>query len=143
MTDDANIVICCKLRESFRESRCTWDCGIFMKLYGRKRGARLRVGARPPRDASYDYRFSRAFTREYPRGKVKSCTSSPCSSKQISCSPGNTREYTSEICIHVVSDKRVSARLPSRIKASLYLYKNRVVLSVEIDANGSRWREFV
>lgn len=127
--DDVNIIICCKLRELFRGStghvRGIDGREIFIKLYGRKRGTKLRDVARPPRYLNYDYRFSCAFTCEYPRGKVKSCTSpgdTPYNLKQISCLPGNTREYIPKesmytyIHIHIVSDKCVSSHLPRRLE---------------------------
>lgn len=67
----------------------------------------------------------------------------PYSLKQISCLPGNMREYIPKV--HVVSDKCTSSHLPwrrERERESLYLQKNRIVLSVEISGDGSTFRGF-
>lgn len=75
--DDVNIIICCKLRERVIPG-IDWpvSAGLTGAEYlsncaeeTAKRGTKARE--RAPRYASCDYRFSCAFTREYPRGKVE------------------------------------------------------------------------
>lgn len=104
--DDVNIIICCKLRERVIPARVSTAGSAALTGTGTgylsncteetakwNERARSRVGARRSRHAGYDYRFSCAFTCEYPRGKVKDhvrpTTDMLYGLKQISCSPGN------------------------------------------------------
>jgi len=127
--NDFNIIICCKLtRERVIRARAREPTGseringrgIFIKLYGRNG----ETGRARARRSVCDYRFSRAFTCEYPRGKLRS---------RATDRRRHAPRPETNIAVRVRTAKLCCSRRRDNLDA-------RIASSVEIDGNGNKRR---